>query len=136
MSEELELVTVGKLQKFADRLSPYLGGKNVYSSEEQKVGLWIDGKPVYQKVVYISSLPNNTTTNYAHGISDISTIVGIESFVKWPSEWVASTPWVVSGDDTETITVSVGLTYIQIVTKKNRTSMSSYVILRYTKTTD
>ena len=54
MSEELELVTVGKLQKFADRLSPYLGGKNVYSLEEQRVGLWIDGKPVYQKVVYIN----------------------------------------------------------------------------------
>lgn len=108
----------------------------IYSLNEQKIGVWIDGKPLYQKLTYISSLPNNATTNYPHGISDISAIVGMDSCVKWPSGWIANLPWVVSGDDTETITASAGLTNIQVVTNKNRTSMSAYIVLRYTKTTD
>lgn len=132
-----ELLTIEHLEKFADKISPYLGmHSDIYSLDEKKVGTWIDGKPVYQKVVYISSLPNNATTNYPHGISDISAIVGMDSFVKWSSGWIANLPLVVSGDDTETITASAGLTNIQVVTNKNRTSMSAYIVLRYTKTTD
>lgn len=108
----------------------------IYSLNEQKIGVWIDGKPLYQKLTYISSLPNNATTNYPHGISDISAIVGMDSYVKLSSGWIANLPWVVFGDDTETITASAGLTSIQVVTNKNRTSMSAYIVLRYTKTTD
>ena len=108
----------------------------IYSFNEQRIGVWVDGKPLYQKTVYISSLPNNATTNYPHGISDISAIVGMDSFVKWSSGWITNLPWVASGDDTETITASAGLTNIQVATNKNRTSMSAYIILRYTKTTD
>lgn len=108
----------------------------IYSFNEQRIGVWVDGKPLYQKTVYISSLPNNATTNYPHGISDISAIVGMDSFVKWSSGLITNLPWVASGDDTETITASAGLTNIQVATNKNRTSMSAYIILRYTKTTD
>ena len=108
----------------------------IYSFNEQRIGVWVDGKPLYQKTVYISSLPNNATTNYPHGISDISAIVGMDSCVKWSSGWITNLPWVASGDDTETITASAGLTNIQVATNKNRTSMSAYIILRYTKTTD
>lgn len=108
----------------------------IYSFNEQRIGVWVDGKPLYQKTVYISSLPNNATTNYPHGISDISAIVGMYSCVKWSSGLITNLPWVASGDDTETITASAGLTNIQVATNKNRTSMSAYIILRYTKTTD
>ena len=106
-----------------------------YSTDEKIVGKWIDGNLLYQKTIYIDSLPNNSTKNIAHGIANISSIIGIDSYVKWASGgWIADLPWVVSGDDTETITVSAGLSSIQIVTKKDRTSMSAYVTLRYTKT--
>lgn len=116
-----------------------LGGYSVpfvYSASEKVVGTWIDNKPIYQKTVYISSLPNASTSNIAHGITNISAFVGIESFIKWSNGWIANTPWIVYGDETELITISLGLTSIQIVTKKDRSSMSAYVTLRYTKTTD
>lgn len=105
-----------------------------YSIDEKIIGNWIDGNLLYQKTVYIDSLPNNATKNIAHGISNISSIIGIDSYVKWSNGWIADLPWVVDGDDSETITVSAGLSNIQIVTKKDRTSMSAYVTLRYTKT--
>jgi len=105
-----------------------------YSIDEKIIGNWIDGNLLYQKTVYIDSLPNNSTKNIAHGISKISSIIGIDSYVIWSSGWTADLPWVVAGDDSETITVSAGLSNIQIVTKKDRTSMSAYVTLRYTKT--
>lgn len=105
-----------------------------YSIDEKIIGNWIDGNLLYQKTVYIDSLPNNSTKNIAHGISNISSIIGIDSYVIWSNGWTADLPWVVAGDDSETITVSAGLSKIQIVTKKDRTSMSAYVTLRYTKT--
>ena len=105
-----------------------------YSIDEKIIGNWIDGNLLYQKTVYIDSLPNNSTKNIAHGISKISSIIGIDSYVIWSSGWTADLPWMVAGDDSETITVSAGLSNIQIVTKKDRTSMSAYVTLRYTKT--
>lgn len=45
-----------------------------YSTEEQQVGTWITGKPLYRKVMPIQSLPNNTTAVYAHGISNIGVV--------------------------------------------------------------
>ena len=43
--------------------------KQNYSTTEQEIGTWIDGKTIYRKAFYISSFPNNTTTTMAHGLS-------------------------------------------------------------------
>lgn len=34
-----------------------------YSTEEVIIGKWINGKPIYRKVVYVNNLANNTTKN-------------------------------------------------------------------------
>ena len=46
-----------------------------YSTTEQVIGTWIDGKPVYEIVVTGTTIAGGTTTNVAHGISDIDEIV-------------------------------------------------------------
>ena len=52
-----------------------------YSLNEQIVGRWIDGKPIYQKTIDFGALPNNTTKTVNHNISDIDMIVGINAFI-------------------------------------------------------
>jgi hypothetical protein len=42
--------------------------KDVYSTEEQEIGTWIDGKPIYRKVMSIGTLPKTVTT-YQLGFS-------------------------------------------------------------------
>lgn len=44
---------------------------NVYSEEEKLIGEWIDGKPLYRKVVDVGNMPNNTTKQIS-GVSDVN----------------------------------------------------------------
>lgn len=43
------------------------GDLEVYSTDEKQIGVWIDGKPVYEKMVALTSGP------YTGAINDIST---------------------------------------------------------------
>ena len=46
-------------------------GKEVYSTDETVIGTWIDGKPIYRKVIDFGALPNANTKSVAHNINDI-----------------------------------------------------------------
>ena len=55
-------------------------GKTEYSTEEKVVGKWIDGKPVYRKVLS-ATLPSATGNSVASLTSlNIGSLVRIESF--------------------------------------------------------
>lgn len=53
-----------------------MGGKtqNVYSTEEQIVGTWIDSKPIYRKVIITTTPSDSNWANIPLGTSDIETI--------------------------------------------------------------
>lgn len=52
------------------------GDIDEYSTTETKTNkVWIDGKPIYRKVVNFGALPNNTTKSVAHNISNMETVV-------------------------------------------------------------
>ena len=56
----------------------YINNSNSYSTDEVKTGgKWIDGKPIYRKVVNFGALPNATTKNVAHGVNNIGDITHI-----------------------------------------------------------
>lgn len=46
----------------------------LYSEEEREVGVWTDGKPLYQKTVEWSSVPNGRVDGLAHNIQDVEHI--------------------------------------------------------------
>ena len=50
------------------------GGLHVFSTNEQIVGTWIDGRPVYEKTFDLGTLTANNTNIY-HGISNFDRIV-------------------------------------------------------------
>ena len=67
-------ITAQNFKEFYGQIRPYLNGNSplaintfnksdIYSTDEIIIGRWIDGKPLYQKVInYTSAIPNNTTT--------------------------------------------------------------------------
>ena len=123
----------------------YINTINDYSTSEINTGKkWIDGKPIYRKIVYVPSLPNAANVDYNHNISNVDTI-WIDtsmSFIKWSNG--ATSPFnymgTSGGNPNLTAAIEVRLannTKFSIETYTvDRTGLSAYVSLNYTKTTD
>ena len=113
----------------------------IYSLEEREIGVWTDGKPLYEKTVDCGALPNASTKDVAHNISNIDRIISIIGTAK-RSDGDTFTP--MPDLDASSVTTPnnylrfwANVTNIRIKTSSDRSNYtSSYAILRYTKTTD
>ena len=67
-----------------------------YSTEEQIVGYWIDGKPLYQKTIVLTSSINHG--EYINISSNIDKVVSFKGFVIATADaYVRLVPWAVNG---------------------------------------
>jgi hypothetical protein len=110
--------------------------ENDYSTTEHIVGTWIDGKPIYQKTIDTGALPNATTKNTAHSISNLKAVISVRGAAKNPTTGANITiPW--ASASPKYVYVIVNSTNVEIGTGDNRSAFtSSYVTIQYTKTTD
>lgn len=119
-----------------------LSRSDIYSTTEKIVGQWTDGKPIYQKVVDIGALPNNTSKTVAHGISNVSTFISVIGFAKDSSTGNSiSLPFpagvITSGTPNgASATLLVDATNITVRASYTASDASGYAILQYTKSTD
>ena len=58
-----------------DMVDPY-----TYSTDETRIGTWIDGKPIYRKVFDITN-PSTSNTDYSLISSDLETCIKIYGFM-------------------------------------------------------
>ena len=59
-----------------------LSSRDVYRTEEQKIGTWVDGKPLYRKVyVYDGNWSANTTGNFSVADLNIDTCVSLRGYL-------------------------------------------------------
>lgn len=108
----------------------------VYSTEEREVGVWTDGKPLYQKTVDTGLIPNNTTKTVAHNIANIETIVKYHG-IALDSSGSNGREMPYAGFSNWNVSLYVNETDINIQTMQNWSSFPrSYVTIQYTKTTD
>lgn len=127
-------LTQGQLEigSEATNYTPYKnfdGG--IYSLGEVKIGTWVDGKPLYGKVVNFGALPNNTTKSVLHNIENIDYVTNLygvsnSSSTRIPINWY---------DGSNYISTYINNTSIAIKTSNDRSSYSVYVVVEYTKTT-
>lgn len=110
---------------------------NSYSTEEKKVGTWINGKPIYRKVVEIPSLPNATTLIVPHGINNIETVTNFRGVFGNGSSF-SCLPYTVAttGYFGYQISIDINQTNLIMMTETDRSNYSAFFILEYTKTTD
>lgn len=106
-----------------------------YSTEEKVVGKWIDGKPLYEKVIAFS-LTGSGNLSYAHNIENLHEIHFIsmlhgnsENKIKTCRTYV---PWY---NEASIYFDEITTTDILIYHNSNRTEFYEFII-RYTKTTD
>jgi hypothetical protein len=110
-----------------------------YSTSEQFTGAyWIDGKPIYRKVVNFGTLPNAVEKSVSSGITNLDTVVDIRGKT---DNGVDLLP--IPYANSSTVAYSIQLWYglaenkIKIKTGTNRTSYTNTkIVVEYTKTTD
>ena len=109
-----------------------------YSSEERQVGVWRDGKPLYQKTIDCGYAPNNSTKQTLHNISNIDKIVN-HFGMGWSdvNNTYYPIPFVQRSNVTYQIQMGANRTAIEIATGSNLfTAVYIYATIQYTKTTD
>ncbi|MGN1298237.1 MAG: hypothetical protein ACI4VH_07520 [Clostridia bacterium] len=122
-------------------LDKYLKNRNIYSTEEQIVGTWLDGKPLYQKVFVINGSVNSESTNeFAHNISFVDFIFIKNAFVsETVNNKTYSLPVVLYENNTnvDKLCIKVDRNNITFFSQTGwGNTWIKYVILNYTKTTD
>lgn len=129
--------------KFPTSAAVYTGiireiyNKNTYSNTEERVGTWIDGKPIYRKTVNFGNLPNNSSNVTAHGISDVDVFTKIEGIgVRLAGGGVTLSCLPIPYSGTNFIEVYAKAVNIEISTTSDRSAYTGYITLEYTKTTD
>ena len=102
-----------------------------YSTDEIKTGgKWIDGKPIYKKVVDFGALPNNTSKTVAHGISNLEKAIMASGFAINNNGESIYIPHTLSGFYINKTNITLNTTY-------NYSSYTeTYITIEYTKTTD
>ena len=107
-----------------------------YSTEEQVVGTWIDGKPIYQKTVNFGALPNATEKKVAHGISNLDEVINFVGVTTNSDGITLSLPFAHETTIAKNIRFAINTNEVIIGTGINRTGNNAYVTIQYTKTTD
>ena len=121
----------------------YVNGLNTYSVSEQRIGTWIDGKPLYRKVYNLGNLPNTSgkdiATGFSAGIIRPIKIYGFAS-IEGSENIVFPLPNIASDNKDDGLifyeNTTLNTSVIRVVTESNRSVFTGYAILEYTKTTD
>ena len=113
-----------------------IGDGNDYSTDEQVVGTWIDGKPIYQKTISCGALPNATTKTVAHNITNLKRVIHLDGYGYRASDGNSqSLPYPSIANYFVSVNVVGG--NIELYAQGDRSSFEeSYITLQYTKTTD
>lgn len=116
-----------------------VGGKNIlkYSTSETNTGkIWIDGKPIYRKVVDLGSLPDTSQKKVSHNISNLDTVVFLSGMTTGEMKYIIPQTRGNQNYLEHQIGMWCNSTDITIETGRDRTSTFAFAIIEYTKTTD
>ena len=126
--------TVGAINEIKKTSDDLVSG-SYYSTDEVKTNkIWIDGKPIYRKVVDCGDAPNKTSKYIDHNISDLSNIVKITGFLTNGTEWFPLPR--LHPTSSYSISVQANTTQILLYDQYDFSNYQTYVIIEYTKTTD
>lgn len=109
-------------------------GASHYSTTEQFTGMyWIDGKKIYRKVIDFGALPNTTSKNKAHNISNLDSIITLKGMATNSPYYLPLplTSIALAGQ----VKLEASSTNITITTGDDKRSYNGIVIIEYTKTT-
>lgn len=114
-----------QLESKVDKLS-------TYSTDEQVIGKWIDGKKLYRRVITISDYSANSDTSYDISKFNYETITSINVTSKSSTGYVRIAPFYYKNTDYALIWIFNNILHY----KSSFANIIVYITLEYTKTTD
>jgi hypothetical protein len=110
----------------------------IYSTAEREIGVWTDGRPLYQKTISMGTLPNKTTKAVEHGISNIDVTAIVSLMAMASNGTYAMFPRIHDSQVNAQIFFEVNSTYITCYGRGQDQSgwTTCYVTIQYCKTTD
>ncbi len=132
--QELE-VKVAALSASVLSIGEKIENVTEYSTTERVVGKWVDGSDIYEKTYNFGSLPDTNTKIIQHGITDLNKIIELSGYCYgipsgFDREFYYPLPLV---SVSSPISLFATEDDIQIQTASDRTSLSAYVTIKYTK---
>ena len=108
----------------------FVNQQHEYSTEEKVVGTWIDGKPIYERVIYVN--------NFIIGNNEI-TLENLDTIINYSGSLIISGdkrvfPFIQNNTSSKVIINDYNNTRIVINSAFNCNNI--YIIIQYTKTTD
>ena len=111
--------------------------KFIYSTNEQTIGKWIDGKPLYRKVFVITNYDSQGNENYLSIDSSIDNMTYLYGYVKarelYPSQYANP---LASGQQFFYLKYNVWDRTLSYITGASSAGGTIYIIMEYTKSTD
>ncbi len=111
----------------------------IYSEEEREIGVWADGKPVYEKTLY-SAGGVQGNFNITHNISNIDRVISYSGTVKdTDPQWAAI--WTIPRIASDGNNLGINYTNDTVINIINPNAFGTrlvdwYITIQYTKTTD
>lgn len=112
-----------------------LNGYDNYTSGEQIIGAWIDGKPLYRKVVDTGQI-SSTTKTVAHNVINMDICTDIRGIAYFNNNTFYILPRVETASLNHQCTLYCNRTNIYLQAGSDCNFDGSFVIVEYTKTTD
>ena len=109
---------------------------NIYSEDEMVIGKWIDGKPIYRKVIVTTNALNTTTVTINHNIENFEHIVNCYGYAPFGTSQylfgaLEENKYInIASVDASTFKIKVAESWLNSFTE------GCVTILEYTKTTD
>ena len=97
---------------------------------------WIDGKPIYEKIIDCGVLPDNAVKTVLHNIANLDNVIMFTGLASRGTRWLPL-PFSSTNNINRNVDITISQTAIEIVTAINRSEYTqTYVTIKYTKTTD
>lgn len=128
MSRELSLASPSSLRDGLYKL--WRKFTAAFSTTAHQTGqFWVDGKPIYRKVVDLGALPNNTTKSVAHGLTGLGEIVSLGGIaIDDATAFAAAFPL-----PSDVVGLAIDTTNVDVTTASDLTAYDqAYAIVEYT----
>ena len=103
-----------------------------YSTEEKVIGKWIDGKPIYEKVINSGYLPNASSISINVSTLNIDSIIQLKG-ITFTDDKLNHRPITLGSSDNNAIRIDFTNNNIRIFTWSNWSTYNSFIIIQYTK---
>lgn len=108
-----------------------------YSTDEIRIGTWIDGKPIYRKAYYVNAFANNSNVYLDINVENVDTVISANGYAKNSSH--TETIFLNSSYSNaiyDAIVWEESANKLRLHSTSDRSGYSGYVWIEYTKTTD